>query len=96
MISIWLLVRISDMASAGVAPSRSNLPHQLSKAAFPTMDGANDGRLRPLPQLESMYPSRCCKAASSGIQAAKWAKAVDFHRILTPVFHSILTPPLVE
>jgi hypothetical protein len=48
--SIWLFMRIRSATAAGLAPSRSNRPHQFWKAGSPWREGAKYGKLAPLPQ----------------------------------------------
>src|SRR5258707_13245841 len=51
LISIWLTIRTTAMAAAGLAPSRSKRPHHCFKAGSSRCDGAHIGRLRPLPDI---------------------------------------------
>ena len=53
--SIWLSIRTTAVAAAGLALSRSNQPHNCCKARSFLRDGANAGRLWPLPQDFSIY-----------------------------------------
>ena len=48
--SIWLSIRMTAIAAAGLAPSRSYRSHHCCKAGSSLRDGANIGRLWPLPR----------------------------------------------